>query len=341
MPLGHFMKGFQEARQKKLSLANDEDIKKLKLKQFKRQLEEEEFQQKAGQKLISLISGKGGFQEDQPFQEGAVPGFQAQPEGLDADPRQLLDVLADPQGQAAALQSGKATIPQLTKISQTKDMFGALGDTGDLNIDPVSRFVAAMTGDVRQLKSGKIVTKDIETPEGPRTKVFTLGGKELSDLGKPKRVLTPEQSAKVQQIKTARAQIPMIEKLMFKTSSGKKVVDDVNVLNMWAMTPGTEGRRLGTLYETGIQAVTRSETGAAMPPEEVENTRKRFQPHPFDDEKTKKIKFQMYREFLSGTLRLISPDGMFLDQEFDTELKKRGGKLSIDTEKIIDFADLP
>lgn len=243
----------------------------------------------------------------------------------------ILQALSTPQGQEAALRSGRLNIQQLASIGRKSKQASALtaltGDQSNLNIDPVSLLVAQQTGDITKLKSGKVITKDIDTPQGTRTIVFDRSGKKIADLGKPKKELSPEQAAKVQQFKTARAQLPEIENLLFKEDqSGKRVIDDQNVINMTIKTPFTKGRKLAALYETGIQAITRGETGAAMPPEEVENTRIRFQPSPLDDEETKILKFDMFKEFLDGTLKLLSPDGKFLDTKFSNELAKRRKK---------------
>lgn len=131
---------------------------------------------------------------------------------------------------------------------------------------------------------------------------------------------TPEQAGKEQMLETARAQLPIVENLLFDKDGN---VQRANVFNARVGVPGTEGQTLGTALEAGIQAITRSETGAAMPPQEVENARKRFQPGPLDTDKTIRLKWKMYQDFLNGSLKLINPRGGFDGKKFDRELNNR------------------
>lgn len=138
--------------------------------------------------------------------------------------------------------------------------------------------------------------------------------------GSGQDALTPEQAAKTQQMRTAQDALSNVDRLLFN-EDGK--IDDVNVATASMNVPWTEGRELATYIEQGIQAITRGETGAAMPPEEVNNTRKRFQPSPFDNESTKLAKRKMFEDFINGTLKLIDPSGRFDSERFDEELAKR------------------
>ncbi len=94
-------------------------------------------------------------------------------------------------------------------------------------------------------------------------------------------------------------------------------------------TPGipfTEGDLLRTKMEFGIQAITRNETGAAMPPAEVENTRIRFMPRLTDSVEIAEIKLNMFEDFLNGTVQLLDPTGRFNEARFDAELTRRSGQ---------------
>ncbi len=73
-----------------------------------------------------------------------------------------------------------------------------------------------------------------------------------------------------------------------------------------AMVP--EGSKLANSYEIGIQAITRLETGAAMPPQEVENTRKRFEPSVMDSDDVIRQKYLAYRLFLQNAKRYLDPN---------------------------------
>lgn len=97
--------------------------------------------------------------------------------------------------------------------------------------------------------------------------------------------------------------------------------------------PWTKGRELGQKMELGIQAMTRSETGAAMPPSEVSNTRKRFQPSVWDSDGLARIKLEMYEDTINGTLQLINGSGVdsqFDELGFEIELQSRAQQAGLD-----------
>lgn len=140
--------------------------------------------------------------------------------------------------------------------------------------------------------------------------------------GGSKDKLTPEQAGKTQMMRTAKKQYDKAFSLVF----GKDGEPDwMNITNAWANTPKTKGRELATAMEYGIQAITRMETGAAMPADEVRNTRKRFQPTPGDTNEAVKIKMEMFNDFINGTLKLIDPSGRFDEERFQSELESRQG----------------
>lgn len=148
--------------------------------------------------------------------------------------------------------------------------------------------------------------------------------------GGPATERTPEQAAKEQMLEVARAVAPEIQNLLFD-EDGR--VDRTNLFSsrIGSGVPFSEGREMAARFETGIQAITRGETGAAMPPQEVENTRKRFQPHPLDSDETIRLKWQMYNDFINGTLNLLKmskggdPLPLFDAQAFEAEFERRKG----------------
>lgn len=106
-----------------------------------------------------------------------------------------------------------------------------------------------------------------------------------------------------------------------------------NLFNALVGTPGTDGAELATRMEFGIQGITRVETGAAMPPSEVSNTRKRFEPRPTDSAKIANIKLDMYEAFINGTIDLLNPSDnitsqfkfipQISDEKFNAEFNRR------------------
>jgi len=125
--------------------------------------------------------------------------------------------------------------------------------------------------------------------------------------------LTPEQAAKTAMLETARTFTPVITNLIF--SGGDALTGEINrgVLFEKAMSnvvPGAlvpEGSRVGNAMEFGIQAITRGETGAAMPPEEVNNTRKRFEPSFTDSDQVIRQKITAYKLFMNNMSRYLDP----------------------------------
>lgn len=138
--------------------------------------------------------------------------------------------------------------------------------------------------------------------------------------GGPKDQQTPEQAGKTQMMRTAQKQYKNVYNLVFDKDGSPNWT---NITNAWANTPKTKGRDLATAIEYGIQAITRAETGAAMPESEVDNTRKRFQPVPGDTPRAVKIKMDMFNDFINGTLKLIDPSGRFNDERFQKEFESR------------------
>jgi len=143
--------------------------------------------------------------------------------------------------------------------------------------------------------------------------------------GGPKDTLSGENAAKAQMLRTAIKASKGIRGLVCAKDGS---LDRVNLFNANFATPGTKGRELRNKMEFGIQAITRGETGAAMPDSEVDNTRERFQPSLFDSVKTANLKLKMFDEFLRGNLKLIDPTGRFNTERFNDELTARGGEVT-------------
>lgn len=133
----------------------------------------------------------------------------------------------------------------------------------------------------------------------------------------------PETVMKQQSLSSAAKLLPKLDSLIYDK---KGAVDRTNLFNSSIGTPGTKGKDLDQMFEVGIQAITRGETGAAMQPSELANTRKRFQPSFTDSDEMIATKLQLYKEMISGSLKLIEPsaDGpVFRDDIFQAELVSR------------------
>lgn len=126
-------------------------------------------------------------------------------------------------------------------------------------------------------------------------------------------------------------------RVLKRDSDGNLDVDRVTLAQSFISLPNSDGQLLNVKMEMGIQAITRGETGAAMPPSEVENTRIRFMPKVSDSDEVIKLKLEMFRDFLDGSLKLIDPtgtripagegkefiQGAFNQEAYDRELEKR------------------
>lgn len=144
--------------------------------------------------------------------------------------------------------------------------------------------------------------------------------------GGPKDNLTGETAGKAQMLLTAKKAAKGLPNFVFVLDKNGKPTDEIdrtNLINAQFNTPGTRGREMRSKMEFGIQAITRIETGAAMPQEELQNTRTRFMPTVFDSPQIVKLKLEMFNDFIGGTLKLLDPTGRFNAERFQAELETR------------------
>lgn len=181
-----FAQGFAQARERKLQRAEDEEVKKLKLKLFKNKLEEQEATKAKLGEFMSLLKGTPGTPEiprEGPMPSGEalapVPAQQAVPG------KKLIDLLSTPQGQALALSSGMFSGKDLAEISRKKEPFGgALGGA-----DPKFQLEGMTVTDTgkRRLKFG--LKEDVTPLSSKDTLRF------INKEGKhPKAGVTPKQA---------------------------------------------------------------------------------------------------------------------------------------------------
>lgn len=145
--------------------------------------------------------------------------------------------------------------------------------------------------------------------------------------GGSKDTMTPEAAGKASMMISAEKKLDTVNSLFMNPdgSMNNKNILTANIPFTDGL-PWTDGRQAIAAMEQGIQAITRSETGAAMPDTEVDNTRKRFQPKPWDNPVTQRMKLQMFNGFVRGTIKLIDPSGRFDSKRFEVELDKRLGR---------------
>lgn len=169
-----------------------------------------------------------------------------------------------------------------------------------------------------------------------------LSKKDREILGKKPKAA--ESAGKLAMMDTARQGATIIEPILFK---GDAINTDA-IKGAWAISnfepsaalASPEAQQLANAYEIGIQAITRVETGAAMPAAEVRNTRRRFLPKPWDSDSVVRQKWTAYNLFLDNASEYLEPnkDGTWkvnVDKALQDAAPKTG------QQKIIDFKDLP
>lgn len=183
--------------------------------------------------------------------------------------------------------------------------------------------------DIAEVKGvDKSKAGDFKVPTGYRLKDNSNPGKGIEPIpGGPADRATGENASKQAMMLVARKAAGRVSQYMFDKDGSPNYY---NIFNMDipfvpgdAGTPWSDGRHMRALMEHGIQAITRAETGAAMPKSEIENTRTRYQPSVWDSPITIRMKFEMFNEFITGQLKLLRPDGKFDVEKFEKEMLKR------------------
>jgi hypothetical protein len=180
--------------------------------------------------------------------------------------------------------------------------------------------------------------RDVVNPDDEPLSTSELG-KWMTTGGKPVTYLTPgmikqggyqlrnampgEAAGKTAMINTAIQYADVVTRNLIDEKTGEvneTVVNDMfikdflqdlplgtvgDVISNAMMTP--RGQAVANAFEYGIQGITRIETGAAMPQEELGNTRSRFIPRPFEDPAVTKQKIAAYNYFLKNAKNLIKP----------------------------------
>jgi len=149
-------------------------------------------------------------------------------------------------------------------------------------------------------------------------------------LDKEKRKLeekmTPEQAGKVSLIRSGANQLEEAIKLI-TDKSGK--FNDIDVANLAIGTPFTTGRNARGLMLNAINAQLRSESGAAVPEEEVERAFQRFVPRMGDNQKTRQAKVDSLRALFKETERIskgpapLKTGAVFAPDAIQAEIARR------------------
>ena len=166
--------------------------------------------------------------------------------------------------------------------------------------------------------------------------------------GGPGEKRSGESAGKEAMIDVSRKSLPQVVNAIFK--GGDIVKGDINrdvLFQKGAVQAGFPGRlapkgqKLAQSMELGIQAITRLETGANMPPEEIENTRARFEPGYLDSDDVVRQKVIAYDLFMKNAKRYLDPNGKV---NVDLALQDASEKMESDSEsgdEVTNIGDLP
>lgn len=259
------------------------------------------------------------------------------------DPQQakVLGLLAESDPSAALGLLGKQAFPEKGKMRWGKVSIDSLGRPWAINMD-TNKYEMIPGGTETRLKTvqgtdptGMPVTQlvnpalfeqgtqRITTGKSPVPYKLSPGFmlKDPSDPAKgvipipggPKARFPGETASKKAMLRGAMRFLPTIDKTLF--SGGNVIRGKINRSALAEsaaerILPGAllpEGQQLNNAYEYGIQAITRTETGAAMPAEEVKNTRIRFQPSFTDSDRVIRQKRLAYELFLNDATKYMDP----------------------------------
>lgn len=327
--------GLQNVRQMQLDKQRQEqDALRNQYLQFQiKQAEAQEAQRQQQQNAIQSVIGQR--QQTAPFVADTFPG-ESPIKGLETITRKGSGLLGNynvspvQEAQLSLLGSGAGNVAgalsdvfapaPLSPYEQARQK--ALGTYGlDVNATGEQLQNARLASNKAGAPVVNVGGQSYKVPDGFMLKDPQDPNKGITPIpGGPRDNLTTENAAKTQSLKTAADQVPKIRNLIFDEEGG---IDRVNLANAAIGTPFTDGRTLDQLYEFGIQAITRGETGAAMPPEELLNTAKRFKPSLADSDEMIEAKVNIFEDFLNGTIKLIDPSGRFNEDRFQSELTKK------------------
>jgi hypothetical protein len=109
--LSSFVNGFMQARESRLDRMEREELKKVQIKMFKTQLEDEDKKRDALTQIEKMMSG---------FEQQAS-NFTGPPQS--GPKKSLIDLLADPQGQQLLMQSGKLGAKDIIEANKSQTPF--------------------------------------------------------------------------------------------------------------------------------------------------------------------------------------------------------------------------
>lgn len=128
----------------------------------------------------------------------------------------------------------------------------------------------------------------------------------------PYKPVSADSAGKVAMLETAQNQFDIVDK---NITGGDGEFDQeiiawnqlVNKIPITSYFVPEKAKKLNAALETGMQAITRTETGAAMAKEEIDNTKVRFMPKYGDGKAVQEQKLNAYKYFINNAIILLDP----------------------------------
>ena len=282
----------------------------------------------------------------------------------------MLNQTANPAAQGEAASSmqafNKATIPNLSTLEKEFNAAEAQGFPGTIadwalhkKSDPLA---SARTGIGDRFQNAE--GSDVPVP------AYSLQSKVREQGLYPRAKISAGDAGRLASLNTSINSFAMIDPFLLPEGGevNTKVLDgafylsldptsanylSTNALKIAGYSPAqiTQAKLVSKSFLEGIHAITRTETGAAMPDSDIEAVKKRFFPTPTDSPEVKKQKYLAYKFFITNASDMINPSirkgdsGAQLSREIqkttDEIIKKFGLDKKVETDGLsqYDFGD--
>lgn len=300
--LGNFLSAFSQSRLLRDKTKDQEDERKARTKLFEIQLKQAQDQQQGSDQLRSMMS-------PQPVSLG-VGGVTQRP-GMS-----LSQLLADPQGALALLQSGQlkdvAALDTAQRGQEMRDrMFGlvdsALGGESSGGGMQLSGFGLDSSGNMMpNFDLPQVTTQTVQTPQGPRIQTLNVrDGSVVADLGAPQETnINTNEAGRIQGLFGAQELVKSLKSGFLKPDGS---VNRQAVLTAFGPgLPYSAGRTLSSQFEDAADAIIRARTGATANVEEIQGIARQFKPNPLDNDATIKDKLARFERFSAGALDAVT-----------------------------------
>jgi len=138
--------------------------------------------------------------------------------------------------------------------------------------------------------------------------------------GRLKAEIAPGDAGKYVMLKTAQSELPALKSLLMPEGTvDRETLRGTTIENIhpwvgaaarYAGLSSPQSQQMTSILERGMQGITRTETGAAMPADEIQNTKARFMPSSSDSDESIHRKLLAYEYFINNAVDLMNPTGL-------------------------------